>query len=104
MTLTKLELANNLADTLDIGKLVAKKFVDLLFEEIREALNHGEHVKLSGFGNFKLRDKSARPGRNPKTGEEKLITQRRVVTYIAGQKFKTNIRLYLGSTPPNKNH
>lgn len=104
MTLTKLELADNVADTLDVGKLVAKKFIDLLFEEMRQALKHGEDVKISGLGNFKLRDKPRRPGRNPKTGEEKEIAARRVVTFIAGQKFKTNLRLFLGSTPPAKDH
>lgn len=95
MTLTKLELANHLADTLGIGKLAAKKFVDLVFEEMRQALERGQHVKLSGLGNFKLRDKGERPGRNPKTGKEKTISRRRVVTFKAGQKFKANIRLHL---------
>lgn len=94
-TLTKLELANDLADTLGIGKSMAKKFVDLVFEEVRQALEHGEHVKLSGLGNFMLRDKGERPGRNPKTGVESIIGKRRVVTFKAGQKFKSNIRLHL---------
>ena len=58
------------------------------FEEIRGALERGESVKLSGFGNFQLRDKPQRPGRNPKTGEEIPITARRVVTFHASQKLK----------------
>lgn len=99
MTLTKLELANDLANTLNIGKSTAKQFVDLAFEEVRQALEQGEAVKLSGLGNFELRDKGARPGRNPKTGVEKIIKKRRVVTFKAGQKFKANIRLHLGTAP-----
>ena len=58
------------------------------FEEIRAALENGDSVKLSGFGNFQLRNKPQRPGRNPKTGEEIPITARRVVTFHASQKLK----------------
>jgi integration host factor subunit alpha len=102
MTLTKLELADNLANTLEIGKLTAKQFVDLVFEEMRQALEQGEHVKLSGLGNFELRDKPERPGRNPKTGEDKTISARRVVTFKAGQKFKANIRSKMGTVSPHE--
>jgi integration host factor subunit alpha len=62
--------------------------VETFFDEIRKALERGESVKLSGFGNFQLRDKPQRPGRNPKTGEEIPITARRVVTFHASQKLK----------------
>jgi integration host factor subunit alpha len=62
--------------------------VETFFGEIRDALERGEAVKLSGFGNFQLRDKPQRPGRNPKTGEEIAITARRVVTFHASQKLK----------------
>ena len=69
----------------------------MFFEEVRAALESGENVKLSGFGNFELRDKSERPGRNPKTGEEIPITARRVVTFRPGQKLKARVDGYAGS-------
>lgn len=68
-----------------------KELVELFFEEIRRALENGEQVKLSGFGNFDLRDKNQRPGRNPKTGEDIPITARRVVTFRPGQKLKSRV-------------
>ena len=71
--------------------------VDLFFDEIRHSLTHNEQVKLSGFGNFDLRDKSQRPGRNPKTGEEIPISARRVVTFKPGQKLKIRVEAYAGS-------
>ena len=73
------------------GKRDAKELVELFFEEIRRALENGEQVKLSGFGNFDLRDKNQRPGRNPKTGEDIPITARRVVTFRPGQKLKSRV-------------
>lgn len=65
--------------------------MDLFFEEIRTTLESGEQVKLSGFGNFELRDKNQRPGRNPKTGEEIPISARRVVTFRPGQKLRARV-------------
>jgi len=65
--------------------------LEAFFEEIRGALERGESVKLSGFGNFQLRDKPQRPGRNPKTGEEIPISARRVVTFHASQKLKAMV-------------
>lgn len=91
MTHTKAEIAGYLFDELGFSKRDAKDLVELFFEEIRYALENGEQVKLSGFGNFDLRDKSQRPGRNPKTGEEIPISARRVVTFKPGQKLKTRI-------------
>lgn len=91
MTLTKADLAEGLFTDLSVSKRDAKQVVDLIFEEIRAALEHGEPVKISGFGNFDLRDKSERPGRNPKTGEEVAISARRVVTFRPGQKLKAQI-------------
>ena len=70
MSLTKSEIANRLFDEVGLNKREAKEFVDAYFEVIKKALENGENVKLSGFGNFQLRDKKERPGRNPKTGEE----------------------------------
>ena len=87
-TLTKAELAELLFEQVGLNKREAKDMVETFFDEIRNALEQGESVKLSGFGNFQLRDKPQRPGRNPKTGEEIPITARRVVTFHASQKLK----------------
>lgn len=91
MTLTKAELANLLFEKVGLNKREAKDMVEAFFEEIRGALERGESVKLSGFGNFQLRDKPQRPGRNPKTGEEIPISARRVVTFRASQKLKAMV-------------
>lgn len=88
MTLTKAELADILFEQVGLNKREAKEMVEAFFEEIRTSLETGDSVKLSGFGNFQLRDKPQRPGRNPKTGEEIPITARRVVTFHASQKLK----------------
>ena len=90
-TVTKAELADTLFERLGLNKREAKDMVDGFFDEIRAALERGESVKLSGFGNFQLRDKPQRPGRNPKTGEEIAITARRVVTFHASQKLKAAV-------------
>ena len=91
MTLTKADFAERLFDELGIDKREAKKMVELFFEEIKRSLEQGKPVKISGFGKFELRDKTSRPGRNPKTGEEIPITARRVVTFRASQKLKANL-------------
>jgi len=97
MALTKATMAEKLSIEVGLNKRDAKDMVDLFFEEIRLALGKGEPVKLSGFGNFILRDKKERPGRNPKTGKEIPINARRVVTFRAGQKLRTRIESYVGS-------
>jgi integration host factor subunit alpha len=89
--LGKADLAEALVVKHGVSKNVAKVFVDKFFEIIRKALESGENVRLSGFGNFILRDKGARPGRNPKTGEPVTITERRVVTFRSGLKLRTHI-------------
>ena len=91
MTLTKAELANLLFENVGLNKREAKEMVETFFEEVRSALERGESVKLSGFGNFQLREKPQRPGRNPKTGEEMPISARRVVTFHASQKLKAMV-------------
>ncbi len=91
MALTKADMAERLFEELGINKREAKDLVEIFFEEIRGALERGRQVKLSGFGNFDLRDKNQRPGRNPKTGEEIPITARRVVTFRPGQKLKARV-------------
>lgn len=95
-TLTKAELSDLLFEVVGLNKREAKEIVDIFFEEIREALIDGKAVKLSGFGNFQLRDKPQRPGRNPKTGEAIPIAARRVVTFHASQKLKSFVQDPLG--------
>ncbi|WP_348672884.1 integration host factor subunit alpha [uncultured Abyssibacter sp.] len=91
MALTKADLAETLFEELGLNKREAKEFVELFFEEVRRSLEAGDPVKLSGFGNFELRDKRERPGRNPKTGEEIPISARRVVTFRPGQKLRSRV-------------
>ena len=102
MALTKADMAERLFEELGLNKREAKELVELFFEEIRTALQRGEQVKLSGFGNFDLRDKNERPGRNPKTGEEIPITARRVVTFRPGQKLKARVDAFEGEKERNK--
>ncbi|KEA63137.1 Integration host factor alpha subunit [Marinobacterium lacunae] len=95
-SLTKADMAERLFEELGLNKREAKEMVESFFEEIRASLASNEHVKLSGFGNFDLRDKRQRPGRNPKTGEEVPISARRVVTFRPGQKLKERVEAYAG--------
>ena len=96
MALSKADLAEQLFDELGLNQREAKELVENFFEEIRGALEAGQQVKLSGFGNFDLREKKQRPGRNPKTGEEIPISPRRVVTFRPGQKLKARVEGYAG--------
>jgi integration host factor subunit alpha len=97
MALTKAEMAERLFEEFGLNKREAKDLVEMFFEELRNALEQGRQVKLSGFGNFNLRMKKERPGRNPKTGEEIPITARRVVTFHPGQKLKARVEAYAGT-------
>ncbi|MCY3730352.1 MAG: integration host factor subunit alpha [Rhodospirillaceae bacterium] len=97
MSLTKADMAESLFNELGLNKREARELVESFFEDLRAALADGEQVKLSGFGNFDLRDKNQRPGRNPKTGEEIPITARRVVTFRPGQKLKARVEAYAGT-------
>lgn len=97
MALTKAALAEKLFEELGLNKREAKEIIENFFEEIRKALENNEQVKLSGFGNFDLRTKKERPGRNPKTGEEIPISARRVVTFRPGQKLKARVESYVGT-------
>ena len=90
-TITKADLTNTLFNELGLNKREAKEFVELFFEKIKQSLEAGESVKLSGFGGFTVREKSSRPGRNPKTGEAVPVSARRVVTYKASQKVKDQL-------------
>lgn len=91
VALTKADLTEDLFEQLGFNKRESKEFVDSFFEEIRATLEQGDYVKLSGFGNFELRDKNERPGRNPKTGEEIPISARRVVSFKPGQKMRARV-------------
>ncbi len=102
-TMTKADLVGMLFNRMGINKRDAKDMVDAFFDEIRTALESGRTVKLSGFGNFQLRDKAQRPGRNPKTGEEIAITARRVVTFHASQKLKEAVAKTHPSMRENNN-
>lgn len=95
--LTKADIAELLYNELGLNKREAKELVEYFFEEIRQALESNDPVKLSGFGNFDLRDKSPRPGRNPKTGEEIPIVARRVVTFKPGQKLRARVESHAGT-------
>ena len=97
MTLTQADFAAQLFDELGLNKREAKEMVELFFEEIKSSLEQGKPVKISGFGKFELRDKTSRPGRNPKTGVEIPITARRVVTFRSGQQLKARVEAYVGT-------
>ena len=88
MALTKADMAESLFNELGLNKREARELVDVLFEDLRSALTSGEQVKLSGFGNFDLRDKNQRPGRNPKTGEEIPITPKGPDVFAAASTSK----------------
>ncbi len=97
MALTKADMAESLFNELGLNKREALDLVDLCFHQLVACLALGEQIKLSGFGNFDLRDKNERPGRNPKTGEKVLITARRVVTFRPGQQLKVRMQAYAGT-------
>lgn len=101
MAVTKLNLAIGLSERVGLSRVESKEIVELFFEEIRKALERGENIHLSGFGNFDLRDKNPRPGRNPKTGDAYEISARRVVTFHAGLKLKARVKDYPGDKEKN---
>jgi integration host factor subunit alpha len=94
-SLTKADLAENLVDNIGLSKKDAKDLVEGFFDVVRSSLVERQQVKLSGFGNFEVREKSQRPGRNPKTGEEIPISARTVVTFRPGQKLKSKVEDYM---------
>ena len=97
MTITKNSLVNLLHDEVGLNKREAKEFIETFFEVIKLELENGNDVKISGFGNFNLRDKAPRPGRNPKTGEDVTISERRVVTFKSGLKLRSKLEAYDGA-------
>ncbi|KUJ75875.1 integration host factor subunit alpha [Thiomicrospira sp. XS5] len=94
MALTKADLAETLSEKFGFNKRESKDLVEQFYDEMSDILVKGEQIKLSGFGNFELKDKSARPGRNPRTGEDVPISARRVVTFKPGQKLRAQIDNY----------
>ena len=98
-TLTKAELAELLFDRLGLNKRESKDMVEAFFEIVHASLVDGQDVKLSGFGNFNIRRKAPRPGRNPRTGEAIPIKARHVVTFHASQKLKSIVQ---GDLPPGE--
>ncbi len=97
MALTKADMAKSLFNEMGLNKKEARELVDSFFQELEASLAVGEQVKLAGFGNFNLRDKIERPGRNPKTGEKVPIPARRVVTFRPGGKLKARVEGYAGT-------
>ena len=90
--LTKAQLADMLFEQIGLNKRESKDMVDAFFDLMVDRLVHGEDVKISGFGNFQIRTKAARPGRNPRTGELIPIEARRVATFHASHKLKEQIQ------------
>jgi len=97
MTITKDSLVEMIHNEVGLNKREAKELIECFFEQIKASLENGNDIKFSGFGNFILRDKAPRPGRNPKTGEEVTISERRVVTFKSGLKLKSKLEAYDGS-------
>jgi len=95
-TLTKAELSELLFDKLGLNKRESKDMVEAFFDILHASLVKGQDVKLSGFGNFNIRRKAPRPGRNPRTGESIPIKARNVVTFHASHKLKGQVQ---GDTP-----
>ena len=93
MSLTKQDIANTLVKKTELSQSQALALTNQFFDQIIETLKTGEDIKLSSFGNFVIREKNARPGRNPKTGEEVMISARKVVTFKAGPKLKLATQL-----------
>lgn len=88
MTLTKADLVSALNERVGLSKTQATDVVELVFEEMKETLSRGEEIKISGFGNFDVRQKNARRGRNPKTGEAMMLPARSVVTFQISKVFR----------------
>ncbi len=97
MALTKADMAKSLFNDVGLNKREGRELIDLFFQELEASLADGEQIRLGGFGNFYLRDKHARPGRNPKTGEKIPVPARRVVTFRAGQKLRARVQGYAGT-------
>ena len=91
MTLTKADIVESIIAQIGVPRPEARQIVDELFEEVRVCLSAGEIVKLSGFGNFELRDKKQRPGRNPKTGEAVEVPAKSIPYFRAGKELRERV-------------
>lgn len=87
-TVTRIDLANALRERFGLTASDSYKMIDIIFDEIEQSLVHGEDVKITGFGTFKILAKAARIGRNPKTGVPAVISARRVATFHPGNEFR----------------
>lgn len=96
-TLTKADIAEHLLSVAELTRKEAKEITELFYKLIAGALTKAQQVKISGFGNFELHDKSERPGRNPKTGESIPVKARRVVTFHSGQKLRARVESFTGN-------
>jgi integration host factor subunit alpha len=103
MALTKADIAEHLCNEVGLPKREAKEVVEIFFQYVCEALESGQQVKISGFGNFQLHDKDERPGRNPKTGEAIPVSARRVVTFHSGQKLRARVEAFPGKATKPEN-
>lgn len=90
-TLTKADLIEAVYDKVGFSKKEASDIVELVFETLKDTLQRGEKVKISGFGNFVVRHKRPRIGRNPQTGEEIEISERRVLTFKPSQVLRASL-------------
>ena len=91
MTLTKAKIVNLLREQLGLPKKDCLKIVNAYFEEISKGLEKGEEIKIPKLGNFVVKHKKSRPGRNPKTGEPYKISDRNVVTFKASKKLRESL-------------
>lgn len=91
MSLTKADIVEKIYKDASFSKKDAAEFVDLVFDVMKNTLSKGEKVKISGFGNFSIRDKKTRMGRNPQTGESMEISARRVLTFKPSQVLKEDV-------------
>lgn len=103
-TLTKAKLVERLNDEIGLNKREARAVVELFFDEIMTALSEQTPVKISGFGNFAVRKKGQRPGRNPKTGQEIAISSRNVVVFRSGTKLRDLVADAVVIDPQDSRH
>lgn len=104
MSITKADIVDKLHKDASFSKKEAAELVDLVFRIIKETLSRGEKVKISGFGNFSIRDKMTRVGRNPQTGDAMDISARRVLTFKPSQILKEDITDRFGHRIDDKGH
>lgn len=95
-TVTKADIIEAIYEKVGFSKKEAADLVEMIFDMIKDTLAKGEKIKISGFGNFVVRDKNPRTGRNPQTGEAIQITQRRVLTFKPSQVLRSNVNTGAG--------